>query len=132
MSKHAPTLKTIDVDNIYQGPYGQRTLTNVAFAEFNSPDAARRALTQLKDANKQLGDTTLSIKPARTKYNSKRNYSLKKAEELIKASPHSKDKSVNISWDTRAVMVDKIDAFTQGKQDTGGTFLPPFELLALP
>ena len=132
LSQHTPTLRTNDVDNIYQGPYSKRPLYKVAFVEFTSADSARRALDQLKDANRQVGDTTLSIKPARSKLNSRRNFSLRKAEELIKASPHCKDKSVSISWDTRAVTVDSTDAFTQGKQDPGGTFLPPFELLALP
>ena len=79
-----------------------------------------------------MGDKTLSIKPARSKLNSQRNYSLRKAEELIKESEHSKDKTVSISWDTRSVTVNNISAFTQGKTDTGGSFLAPFELLALP
>ena len=132
LSQHAPKLRTIDVDNVYQGPYGQRTLSNVAFAEFASPDAARRALDQLKNANKQVGNSTISIKPARSKFNSQRNYSIKKAEELIKSSPHSKDKTVSISWDSRVVTVDGHDAFAQGKHDTGGSFLPPYDQLTLP
>ena len=132
LSQHAPAMRVIDIDNIYQGPYGQRTLTKGAYAEFPSPDSARRALNLLKDAKKEVGDTTISIKPARTKINSQRNYSLKKAEELIKSSPDSQGKQVSISWDTRAVTVNQADAFTQSKGDNGGTFLAPYDQLSLP
>ena len=132
LSQHAPSLKAVDIDNNYQGPYDRRVLSNVAFAEFTSVDAARRALDYLKNANRQIGNVTITIKPARTETNSQRNYSLRKAEELIKASPESKDSNVKISWDSRAVQVDDTNAFTQSKRDTGGTFLAPYEHLSLP
>ena len=132
LAKHTPAIKSIDIDNFYTGPLNQRTLSNAAFAEFSSPDAAKRALSLLNNSDKQVGDITLTIKPARTKLNGQRNHSLRKADELIKGSPHSTGKTTHISWDSRAVKVGEATAFTESKQETGGRFLPPYDQLALP
>ena len=61
LSQHAPDLRTIDIDNVYQGPYNRRTLSKVACAEFPSADSARRALDLLKSADTQIGSSSLSI-----------------------------------------------------------------------
>ena len=73
----------------------------------------------------------------RTKLNGKRNFSLRKAEELLKSHPQASGLNVKINWKTseagvRNVEVNNATAFIQKKAEVGGTFLPPFENLALP
>jgi hypothetical protein len=71
-----------------------------------------------------------------SKLNGKRNYSLRRAEELIKAHASASGKETKINWKTsdpgiRNIEVDGSIAFMQNKADIGGKFLPPFESLAL-
>ena len=70
----------------------------------------------------------------RTEVNSKRNYSIRKAEELIKQHGSVNGAEVKIAWKTdepgvRHVIVGLVPAFIQLKNDLGGTFAAPFSNL---
>ena len=91
----------------------------------------------MKDAEFKVNGAVIGIKPARSKLNGKRNVSIRKAEELIKAHDEGQDKDVKIEWKTavpgvRTVTVGDVIAFSQSKNDVGGTFSAPFDGLALP
>ena len=123
--------------HFYTGPYSNRKLSAASYVEFSSPDAAREALDAMKDSEFKTNGGTIKIKAARSKLNSKRNFSLRKAEELIKSDAQANGKEVKICWKTsepgiRSITVDNIEAFRQGKGELGGHFLPPFGGLALP
>jgi len=66
--------------------------------EFGSSDAMKAFLKESKKFDFKSGDNKLKVKPARTKIKKKRSYSIRKAEELIKASGHSMNKDVKIVW----------------------------------
>jgi hypothetical protein len=127
-----PTIRYAEVENKYSGPYHDRKLGKVAFVEFSTPNAAKRSLDKLVDANFQVNGTSISIKKARTKIQDKRNYSMRTACDMVKASPLTQEKSVTISWDDRQVLVDRVVAFKQGKDESGGTFMAPYADLNLP
>ena len=76
------------------------------------------------------------IKNARTDFQKARNWALKKACEVIKSSPESKNKKVEIVWkvtDTklRQITVNDKVAFVQSKEEATGTFVAPFTGLCL-
>ena len=104
----------------------------MAYAEFSSRDATKRVLDHIIKHELKVGDNTIVIKPARTKFSGQHNSSLRKACELIEASPESASKKVEINWLERQVEVNKIAAFTQGKTEAGGTFVAPYTSIVLP
>ena len=76
------------------------------------------------------------IKNARTDFQKACNWALKKACELIKNSPESKNKKVEIVWkvtDTklRQINVNEKVAFVQSEEEGTGTFVAPFTDLSL-
>ena len=78
-------------------PKNDRQITKVSFIEFSNADAAKRALDKLGGKGKKLnvsdsGSCTLA--PAISLINRKRNWSLRDAEKLIKASSSSSDGNV--------------------------------------
>ena len=84
-----------------------------------------------------VGSKKLMIKPARTELQRKRNYAMRKAEELIKASTLTAGKEVKIEWKVdgsreRLVTVNGTTAFKQGEHDVKGVFLQPFADLVIP
>jgi len=129
---HAPHARIVESDNFYYGPYNDRKPNKVAYAEFSSRDATKRVLDHIKQHELKIGDNIILIKPARTKFSGQRNSSLRKACELIEASPESASKKVEINWLERQVEVNKIAAFTQGKTEAGGTFVAPYTSIVLP
>ena len=86
----------------------------------------------LKDTPLTIGNTIIQPKPALTKLNGARNYSLKAAERIIKESSKSNTSTVKIEWTKRQVINEKIPVFQQGKEDTKGTCLGEFADLVLP
>ena len=77
----APQLKVVDADNIFKGPHNARTMTKNTYLEFNNRDAAKAFLAKIVDGKAQLSGNSVAVKPALTKINGRRNYSLRKAEE---------------------------------------------------
>ena len=77
------------------------------------------------------------MKPARTQFQRKRNYGMRRAEELLNELVKEEfqktgtKKEVSIEWKipdskTRRILVNKIVAFTQTENDGIGTFSSPF------
>ena len=74
---------------------------------------------------------------ARSKLNGRRNFSIRKAEELLKAHSAAQGKEVKIVWKTdelgqRQVTVGGDIAFAQGKHDVRGSFSAPVGDIQLP
>ena len=120
------------------GPDPNRKLSNIACVEFVSADVAQEFYKNItgSDFPCEVQGTKILIKGARTETQRERNTALKKAAELIKKSPESKDKNVEIVWKvqdskTRQVKVNDIVAFTQLKDDRKGSFEAPYVGLTL-
>ena len=80
--------------------------------------------------------TEIKIKTARTQFQKKRNYAMRKAEELLKTSPKTGIQKVSIEWkvqDTkkRRILVGDAVAFLQSEYDVIGTFSTPFTDLSI-
>ena len=86
----------------------------------------------LKNSPLVVGDSIIHPKPALTKQNATRNWALREAERLVKASPISKTDTVKIIWDKRNVENDGLPVFTQLKDDIKGTCSGVFADLTLP
>lgn len=82
----------------------------------------------------KVDSSVVAVKPMRTAFKSKRNYAMRKAFDMIKSSPLSSNKLVEFDWNMpiRKVLVDKVPAFSQGKDDTIGSFLEPYANLVVP
>ena len=131
------SVRTIGSGNFYSGPYDNKKITKVGYAEFASTDAAQDALAQLKDRWFNAGGAVITVKPALTKLNGARNYALRKAEELIKQDAKTGSKPKKINYKTsesgvRNITVGGDVAFVQTKADTSGTCQPPYHTLSLP
>ena len=129
------SFKPLDVGCFFSGPYNNRKLTKACYVEFGSQDMVTAFLKKLPTGQgnfKVQGADALTAKQARTKVNAQRNYSLRKAEELIKADPKAKDKNVQIHYKDRLIKVDDSIAFKQDKHELGGTFSGGYDHLALP
>jgi hypothetical protein len=129
---HAPGSRIMDSGTFYSGPYSDRKPTKASYVEFSSNDLAKDVLNKIKGHQFKNGSSTISVKPARTKLNSKRNTSLFKALDLIKETPESANKDARIDWPERKIKVADVDAFVQKNKELGGTFLSPFVALQLP
>ena len=132
LAENAKGFRAVSFDNVYKGPYNDRKLTKVAYAEFASSDSRREALNSISGKSLSVQGQTISIKNARTKVNGQRNYALRKAKELLKASDVNTGKTVEIKWAERCVSVNDVAAFSQAKTDISGSFLPPYSAMSLP
>ena len=120
-------------DNFYAGPQNRRSITKVGFLEFRTEDAAKKFLDRVPSKTAELSDgSTVKIKRALSEFNKQRNWSLRKAEELIKGDPAARNRRVAIDFGSRTVTVDASTAFEQGRDETGGSFKGAFSTLALP
>ena len=72
------------------------------------------------------------MKSALTKLAGMRNYSMSKAEELIKASEAAQGQPVHVDMKKREIKVGNDVAFSQNKQEKGGSFQGAFSGLELP
>ena len=119
----------------FSGPKNSRKITKKSFVEFYSQQSAIKALEALGGKNKKFEITdseSCTLTTAITAINQKRNWSLRKASELIKESSLSSGKNVEINWKERRVTVDSKEVFLQSNQDLGGRFLNPYDRLKLP
>ena len=99
-----PQERYVTVDNFYSGPFGKRKLTKAAYIEFKSTDSAAAFLNTVKDnhgSKLSIGGLDIKVKAARTKIGGKRNYSLRKADELIKGHELTMNKETKIVWKSR-------------------------------
>ena len=123
------------IDHFFSGPKNSRKITKKSFVEFHSQQSAIKALEALGGKNKKFEITdseSCTLTTAITAINQKRNWSLRKASELIKESSLSSGKNVEINWKERRVIVDSKEVFLQSNQDLGGRFLNPYDRLKLP
>jgi hypothetical protein len=119
--------------NIYKGPRDKRTLTPNSYLEFPNNDRATDFLKNFpRGSMVKVGGQDVAIKPAITKINSQRNYSIRKAEEILKADPANQGKNIESILKDRVVQVAGHIAFRQDKNELGGTFVGPYSHLSLP
>jgi hypothetical protein len=86
----------------------------------------------LENSKAKLGNgIEVTIVPSRSKLKGMRDYSLKKAADLIKADGRSNGKAAKIIWKDRIVELDGNVVFKQPQFDTGGSFLGLFAHLGL-
>jgi hypothetical protein len=92
-----PSVRYTAVDNLYSGPYSGRKATKAAYVEFASAEAATDFFKEVKSNHSSklsIGGKELDVKPARTKLNGQRNYSIRQAHDLIKSHPQANNKEV--------------------------------------
>ena len=84
------------------------------------------------------GSNALKIKPAKSKKQMHRNWTVNKARDLVKASSEAQGKTVTEDWQVggnrgkRQILVDGIVAFEQLPVDPAGIFKGAFSYLKLP
>ena len=130
-----PDVRTSLIDSFYAGK-GEGKITRNAFAEFGSRQQARQVANTIRDRGFTLeaSGVQIKMKPATSALDLSRNWSLKKAEELIRADPAAQSKEVTVKkGEGRGVFVDKELVFEQrDRYSRGGRFCAPFEHLELP
>ena len=139
MKEHFSNFRVVDAGCFSMGPYPNRKLSNIAWVEFVSADVAQEFYKKVtgSDFPCEVQGTKILIKGARAETQRDRNTTLKKAAELIKKSPESKDKNVEIVWKvtenkSRQVKVNDTVAFIQLKDDRKVSFGVPYDGLMLP
>ena len=131
VKNHFAEFKPVTYVNLWKGPYNDRKLGPVSFVEFGDKDTVKDFVKAVADSGLEVESAgkKLSVKPARTQKNSARNWALRKAEEVLKAT--SGTEGVKVDWKERAVQANGEEAFKQGRDDLG-TFTSNFSHLALP
>ena len=136
MKRHFPDLRPLCV-NLFPDKTGRPSVNG--FVEMCSPQQARFVTDGVRAQNLKLDShTNVKIKPALTDVDKNRNWALKTAEELVKASPKSQGKLVSVQKGDRTgvirgVYVDGIAVFTQVQRYAkGGIVLSEFGDLKLP
>ena len=137
MKEKFPTFRVVDFGHEYIGPYNNKKLSSVSWAEFSDNDAAKSFVkkTETDHVELQVEGVSMKIKLRRTKLQKKRNYCLHKAAELLKKSGSSGD-DVKIEWKieaskTRKVLFNGKTGFEQLQHDSMGTFTAPFTNLVI-
>ena len=125
-----PQIRPLACGNFYGGPYSNRTLTKAGYAEFTDADAAKAFFKLAEKSTLKVGSDELTVKMARSKINTTRNWAIRKAHELLKAAAIGK--KVDIEWKERVVKVDDIECFVQGKMELRGSFMGNYSTLTLP
>ena len=94
-----PEFKPVTYVNQYKGPYNNRKLGTVSFVEFGDKDTAKDFVQAVESSGLQVqaGGKMLVVKKARTQQASSRNWALRKAEELLKAAPGTKELKLKCS-----------------------------------
>ena len=115
--------------HIFTGPRNQRQLSKFSYIEFPSSDAASQFLQTAKNSSHlKIRDCGLRVKQALTSVNRKRNWALRRAEEILKANTHT---STKIDWKERIVNCKDQIAFKQSRYDLTGNFIEEFASLSL-
>ena len=123
------------IEHIYSGPKENRKLTEISLVEFQSNKTAQNALSKLggKGREFEISDSvTVTLKPAVTMINLKRNYNLRKAHDLIKKSPTANNKEIRLEFKDRKILMQRQTVFSQSPNQLKGTFLAPFTDLSFP
>ena len=100
--------------------------------EFQSEDARNNFLKKAGGDTIQVGGISVKIKRALSKINASRNYSLRRADELLKADARASGQEVKAFWTgQRRVEVGGVVAFAQDNTELTGRFAPPFDNIIL-
>ena len=135
----AEDLNICQIQHIFKGPVGSRSMSQLSVVEFSSRDLRERVLKKVDERGGSMPEddsNNVSIKRAKIQWQLKRNASLKKASEILKKDPRAKDKEVTIEWQMegtkdRAVKIGADVVFLQNKTDATGKFQKPFDSLIL-
>ena len=105
------------------------------YIEVNDKKVARRITNKVKAEGYTVdGLPEVSVKPALTDIDRHRNWALREAERLVRASPNYMSGVIKVAkGDGRGIYVDGVPAFTQkGRFTKGGTFHGVFSDISLP
>eukprot|EP00973_Karenia_brevis_P021017 2890295-Karenia_brevis.AAC.1 len=127
LRKRIPNFDDYDVvyGSFFKGPRSNRTITKNGFVEFASEDVCSIVFQVLKGANVRefsANGGNIKIRAALTQINRKRNWALRRAEDLLKSSPLIQGNEVKIDFATRVVKVGNTNAFVQSKFEVTGAF----------
>ena len=121
--------KANNLEHVYKGPPGSRTLTDMCIVELASNNIRENALKELGKRALQ----ELKVDRAKTAMQRQRNAALRKAEEMLKKNSTFKNKNIEIVWKkadpkdkAREVLVGGETAFRQTIDDVSGFCVPPF------
>ena len=105
-------------------PVQKRQLADTSYVVFFDNFSADSVLARIQEDKAKYTCVSsrrmsLKISKRKTKLEKLRNYSLFRAEELLKESVGSETPTpdVNIVWQSRKVTVNDVDAFVQSKDD---------------
>ena len=127
-----PNFKHTACGTFFSGPRNNRVPSKVSFLEFATEDEAMKLLKEAPSTIRTDNGVELKLKPALTKINSKRNWALRRASELIQDTSEARLRSVKINWKDRTVTLDGTAVFLQNKEDLYGSFADPFTYLQIP
>jgi pyridoxine/pyridoxamine 5'-phosphate oxidase len=118
---------------IYGNYFGKDKKPSSSYVEFPNTIVRDNFLKIIANEEFSVDGRAVIIKKTRTKLGKERNDHMRKAEELIKASPHATGKDVTILWlqKERQVTVNGAVAFAQPPGDPRGTFNAPYLDLVL-
>ena len=121
--KKFPQFSDYRVDHEFRGKPGDQVMKNASFIEFSSPDVAKNFLKEVeaKKGTVEFPIGGVIVKRALSKVNRHRNYSLRKAEEVINSK--SPGKHVKFDHKERSLSMDGTVVFQQAPNELGGTFL---------
>jgi hypothetical protein len=117
MASHFSGYRNVRAGNYMKGPHDDRKVSNTSYIEFPTVIDKDKFIKDFATSARQcsINGSSISIKPARTEFMNKRNFAVRKAEELIKSSPSAQGQTVKIEWmqHPRLVTVNGVSAFTQ-------------------
>ena len=106
------------------------SLKNIGFVEFLNEETMKEFVKEAKSFKVKVRgvDTNVGVAPAKTKFFNVRNCALKKAEEIIKAT----NPATAVVKEKRTLKLNDVVVFSQGKDDSRGSFCGPCAELQLP
>ena len=130
-----PNCRYVGIDHFFKGPRNAKVLSKASFVEFCTEEAARAALQTIGGKNTKFtysdNVSPIVVKPAISEINMKRNWSLKKATELI-TTKCGKGVDVKANFgNERNIIVRGEVAFEQHSTDLAGQFKGDFIGLSL-
>ena len=119
--KKFPKFLNYRADHEFRGKHGEQVMKNASFVEFPSTDVAKNFLKEVeaKKGTAEFPIAGVTVKRALSKVNRQRNYSMRKAEEVINAK--FPGKHVKFDHKERSLSMDGAVVFQQTPNELGGT-----------
>ena len=136
-TENYPGFNPSDVGHDFTGPYGNnRKITSTSWIEFSNTDLAKDFLKKIENKDLKVEGVEIKTKVARTQFQKKRNYAMRKIEEFQRASSKNEIKNVTIVWKVegskkRHIVVVESVPFLQDEHDAIGVFSTPFTDLSI-